>query len=55
LNENLPSFLTHPNPEDIYRAGSYLVLDFETDNTDMGSALTESNDLVLACWVIVKD
>lgn len=55
LHDDLPWFLVHPNPEKLYRNGSYLVLDFETDVLDKGSALNEDNDIVLACWVIVKD
>jgi DNA polymerase I-like protein with 3'-5' exonuclease and polymerase domains len=51
----LPSFLTHPNPEKLYRNGNYLVVDFETDTLDKGSALNENNDIVLACWQIVID
>lgn len=45
----LPWFLTNPDPE-IYRNGSYLVLDFETTNKDFGSALTSDNRVVLAVW-----
>jgi len=50
----LPWFLVHSNPEDLYTSLPYLVLDFETDVEDKGSALTESNDIVLACWQIVS-
>lgn len=46
---SLPSFLTNPDP-DIYRTGSYVVLDFETTNIDHGSALNPDNRIVLACW-----
>lgn len=46
---NLPSFLTNPDPE-IYRTGSYVVLDFETTILDHGSALNPDNRIVLACW-----
>lgn len=51
---DLPWFLTHSDPEELYRNGSFLCLDFETDGEDFGSALNENNDLVLACWQIVK-
>lgn len=53
MNDNLPWFLTVDNPADIYLNETYLVLDFETDTEQKGSALLESNDLVLACWQIV--
>jgi DNA polymerase I-like protein with 3'-5' exonuclease and polymerase domains len=45
----LPGFLTAPNPE-IYRTGKWVALDFETTNVDKGSALTQENRIVLACW-----
>lgn len=48
----LPWFLTHESPEQIYKTGSYLVLDFETTSLDKGSALNEDNDIVLACWQV---
>lgn len=35
---------------EIYRSGTYLILDFETTNSDKGSALNTKNKLVLACW-----
>lgn len=53
INE-LPWFLTHDNPEQIYTACRYLVVDFETDSENHGSALHEPNDLVLACWQVVE-
>lgn len=52
-DNNLPWFLTHADPESLYRSGSYLVLDFETDSEDKGIALNEDNDIVLACWQVV--
>lgn len=52
---SLPWFLTHPDPKEIYLKGSHLVLDFENDNAGKGSALEESNDIVLACWTIYVD
>lgn len=51
----MPWFLTHPSPQQIYLEGSYLVVDLETDNLDKGSALTEDNDIVLACWTVVNN
>lgn len=53
--DNLPWFLTHDCPERVYRNGSHLILDFETDTVDHGSALNEANDIVLACWQVVVD
>lgn len=50
----LPWFLTHDNPEHIYTTGRFVVVDFETDSENHGSALHEPNDLVLACWQIVE-
>lgn len=50
----LPWFLLHDNPEQLYKEGTYLVVDFETDNDQYGSALLESNDIVLACWQVVS-
>lgn len=49
----LPWFVEHSDPESLYRESTYLVLDVETDNEDFGSAVTESNDLVCACWQVV--
>lgn len=56
MNENLtlPWFLTHENPEELYRQGRFLVLDFETDEAEKGSPLHEPNDIVLACWQVVE-
>lgn len=45
----LPSYISNPEP-DIYKTGTYLVLDFETTNLDKGSALNPDNHLVLSCW-----
>lgn len=39
----------------LYGKRSFLALDFETDSEQKGSALVESNDIVLACWTIYKD
>lgn len=54
MDESLiPWFVRHDKPEELYTRGCYLVLDFETDTVDKGSAVTEENDLVLACWQVV--
>jgi DNA polymerase-1 len=45
----LPDYILSPDPE-IYKTGTYLVLDFETTNLDKGSALNPDNHLVLSCW-----
>lgn len=50
----IPDFVTDPNP-DLYHDGSYVVLDFETTNTEKGTALNADNRLVLACWAECKD
>lgn len=49
---NLPWFLLHDDPEKLYKSGTYLSLDFETDTEEVGSPLHEPNDIVLACWTI---
>lgn len=49
----LPWFLLHDDPRTLYTTEPYLVLDFETDTEDKGSALREDNDIVLACWQVV--
>jgi DNA polymerase I-like protein with 3'-5' exonuclease and polymerase domains len=53
-NDLVPWFVKHPDPRQIYREGSHVVLDFETDNEDKGSALNENNDIVCACWQVVR-
>ena len=50
LQEELPWFLTAPDPERIYKEGVSLSLDFETDVADTGSPLNEENYIILACW-----
>lgn len=56
MNEHLiPLFVQLENPADVYINGSYVALDFETDETQMGSALVDSNDVVLSCWSIYRD
>ena len=52
-NEGLPWFVLHDDPESLYRDGTYLCFDLETDNEDHGSALTEANDIVVSCWQVV--
>lgn len=47
----LPSFLAAPD-ESVYWRGNYVVLDFETTNRNKGSALDETNELVLASWCV---
>lgn len=54
MTRHLPWFLLEDNPENIYCQHSYLVLDFETDSEDKGSPLTDANDIVLACWQVVR-
>ena len=49
----LPWFLLHDNPERLYTTGRFLVLDWETDTEENGSALHEPNDIVLGCWQVV--
>lgn len=51
----MPWFLSHDNPVEIYTKGSYLCFDTETDTEMKGSALCEENDIVLACWIVVRD
>lgn len=51
---NLPWFVEHDNPEQIYTQGKFLVLDFETDEENYGSPLVEDNELVLACWQVAE-
>ena len=54
MNEHLvPSFVTCSDPESLYRGKSFVALDFENDNAQMGSALAEENDIVLSCWYVV--
>lgn len=50
----LPWFLLAEKPEEIYLNETFLVLDFETDVEQNGSALHEPNDIVLACWQVVS-
>lgn len=52
---SLPWFMTQFSPHEdyMYPDKPWMVLDFETDNIQYGSALVEDNDLVLACWQMV--
>lgn len=45
----LPKFITNPNPE-IYLTGSYLVLDFETNNNNKGDARDVRNSIVTGVY-----
>lgn len=55
MNDLIPKFVTHSTPIDIYTGGNFVALDFETDEVRKGSALLESNDIVLACWTVYKN
>jgi DNA polymerase I-like protein with 3'-5' exonuclease and polymerase domains len=56
MNEHLlPHFVCPDDVEAIYKTGNFVALDFETDNEGKGSPLVESNDIVLACWIVYKD
>lgn len=48
--EKLPEFLTNPNPN-IFRDGTWVVLDFETTNQNKGAAADPSNKIVFAHWI----
>lgn len=50
---SLPGFVGRPDPE-IYRTGTYAVLDLETTNTDFGSALNPANQIVLGVVKIAR-
>lgn len=50
----LPWFLTSEALEVYASPRRYVVLDFETNNNDKGSALNYENHIVLACWEIVE-
>lgn len=54
MNDLIPKFVTHPSPSDIYYSGNFVALDFEGDSDRKGSALLESNDIILACWTVYK-
>ena len=51
----LPYFLRNPREAmELYKNPScYVVLDYETTNTDFGSAVHPDNQIVLACWDVV--
>lgn len=49
----VPSFVYTPN---IYKESkNYVIVDFETTTIEKGSALESANELVLACWTVVRD
>lgn len=55
MNEfKFPWFVEHEDPGSIYKNGDFIVLDYETDNEDMGSALNLNNDIFCGCWVVVR-
>lgn len=53
MTDNLPWFLTHSDPQTLYCCNTFLVLDWETDTEEYGSALNDDNDIVLGCWQVV--
>ena len=56
IEDQLPWFLKEFNPTTDYISPtkSFVVLDFETDTEQNGSALHSGNDIVLACWQVVN-
>lgn len=54
-NDNIPWFVYLDDIEGTYSKGKFVALDFETDTDLNGSALLESNDIVLACWQVWED
>lgn len=48
-NCSLPWFIANLSPE-YYLSGNFLTVDFETTNTDKGSALSPENRILLATW-----
>ena len=52
--QGLPTFVG-PAGIDMLLSDSYVSLDFETTNEEKGSPINPVNDLVLACWTVVKD
>lgn len=53
MNSTLPWFL-NADPEELFHTGRFVVFDLETDEEEHGSPLLESNDIVLACWVVCE-
>ena len=49
MNTHLPWFLERPDPE-IYNSDNFLVLDFETTNTEYGASRVADNSLIMASW-----
>lgn len=54
-DRHLPWWLGNKGIEAYKRRDNYVVLDFETTNNTNGLAIDSSNDIVLACWTVVKD
>lgn len=54
LEFSLPQRLVRPRPEE-YLGDNYVVVDFETTNSNNGSALDAGNRLLLACAVLGPD
>ena len=50
MRNDLPWFLTDPDPDIFVNNPQYVVVDFETTVLEKGSALNEDNKLVLAVW-----
>jgi len=50
----LPDFIVEPRPA-AYLGGNYVVVDFETTNLSRGSALDDSNSIVLGCFRVGPD
>lgn len=47
--------MTIKTKPDIYRkSDNYVILDFETTNLDKGSATNPANQIILACWTVVR-
>lgn len=55
-NVDLPNFLTDftEYKRRYLDFDQIVVLDYETDNEEKGSALNQNNHIVLACWLVVK-
>lgn len=56
MNDNLiPHFVCVDDPRQLYVDRDYVVLDFEVDSENMGSPLIEDNDIICACWQVVRE
>ncbi len=49
METSLPWFLATPDPE-VYNSNNFVVLDFETTNTEYGTARLAENTLIMASW-----